>query len=157
MKQRTISLLSAVVVLVVGFGGRSHAQAVGDTCETARVVTNVVFARNNFNLVNNTNALSGPSCNVGGKDEIWVITPPVAAAGRVITASSLGSVPSTIVSVWRGSCADLEEIACATRSFDDNFPNGEVEFTADGVSTYYIVLEGLNGQTGEVDLTIDGP
>jgi hypothetical protein len=136
---------------------------VNDFCETAEAVVfptpSSIFAtpvlRRSVNLSNFSDQIFSPTCDFGGRDAIWKISPPLNQPGRHFTVTTDGSNFDTILSVFRGTCDAQVPVTCN----DNNglTPYSRVEFTTDGESVYYIVLEGKNGAYGRARITFTSP
>jgi hypothetical protein len=134
-----------------------------DECEAAEAV---IFAddgglfasaefRRSVDLSKYSDSLPASSCGGGGRDAVWKISPPLAAAGRRFTVSTFGSNFDTLISVRRGNCGALAEVACNDDA--QNTPQSEVSFTTDGTNTYFIVVEGAEGRFGKAKIRITSP
>jgi hypothetical protein len=136
---------------------------VNNACETAEAVifpaTTDPFAQALFSrkvrLLPYTDNFTSPACGTGGRDAIWKITPNVGAAGRQFTVDTKGSNLNTLLSVWRGPCDSLAQVACN----DDvaPFATSRLTFTTDGTNTFFLVGEGLNDQVGELRIRVTSP
>jgi hypothetical protein len=93
-----------------------------------------------------------PTCGTGGPNAVWQVAPPVAAAGRQFTVSTSGSNFDTLLVVWSGTCSNLTEVGCA----DAVSGNGgeTLTFTADGINTFFIVIQGKGGTFGKAKLSV---
>lgn len=124
---------------------------INDFCASAEALIHFPF-QTSVNLTRYSEAVASPSCAVGGADAIWSVTPPVAAAGRSFIVETAGSNFDTVLSVWRGTCDSLTQVAC---SDDVDFtPQSRVVFTANGTETYYLVAEGKNGAVGKLKIRV---
>ena len=93
-----------------------------------------------------------PTCGTGGTNAVWQVAPPVAAAGRQFTVSTSGSNFDTLLTVWSGTCSNLTEVGCADTG---SGINGEtLTFTADGTSTFFIVIQGKGGEGGKAKMSV---
>ncbi|MCS7048995.1 MAG: choice-of-anchor L domain-containing protein [Verrucomicrobiae bacterium] len=131
---------------------RTSCPAFNDGCDTAEVITRFPFTAT-VDLIHYSNREAGGSCSVGGRDVMWRISPPVAAPGRSFRVSTRGSNFDTVVSVRKGNCANISEIACNDNA-NDFGSYSEVTFTTDGESDYYIIVEGARGAWGRVRLKV---
>lgn len=131
---------------------RTSCPAINDGCDTAEAITRFPFTAQ-VDLTKYSNRETGGSCNVGGRDVVWRISPPVAAPGRSFRVSTRGSNFDTVVSVRKGSCLNTSEIACNDNA-NEFGSYSEVTFTTDGESDYYIIVEGARGAWGRVRLTV---
>ncbi|HVM60226.1 MAG TPA: vWA domain-containing protein [Verrucomicrobiae bacterium] len=106
--------------------------------------------------------MPSPTCNPGGRNAVWAVSPPMAATGRQFTVSTAGSNFDTVLAVWSGTCGtssstgtasnNLVQVACADNSLG---VGGEsLTFTTDGTNTFYIVVEGKNGAYGLAKLSV---
>jgi hypothetical protein len=93
-----------------------------------------------------------PTCGVGGPNAVWQVAPPVAAAGRQFSVSTAGSNFATLLTVWSGTCSNLTEVGCADTVTGTT--GQTLTFTADGTSTFFIVIQGTNGQVGKAKLSV---
>ncbi|HTS17847.1 MAG TPA: hypothetical protein VMP11_09760 [Verrucomicrobiae bacterium] len=107
--------------------------------------------------------MPAPTCNSGGRNAVWQVSPPVAANGRQFNVSTAGSNFDTVLSVWSGTCGvssnssgivsnSLIQVACADNALG---VGGEsLTFTTDGTNNFYIVVEGKNGAYGLAKLSV---
>jgi hypothetical protein len=128
---------------------------VNDTCLAAKTIffsgVNPVF-RDSVSIASLQDNMPAPSCGSGGRNAVWQIVPPVAAAGRQFVVSTAGSNFDTLISVWSGTCSNLTQVGCADNVLG---VGGEtLTFTADGVNTFYIAIEGKNGAYGKVNMSV---
>jgi hypothetical protein len=107
--------------------------------------------------------MPSPTCNAGGRNAVWQVSPPVAAKGRQFNVSTAGSNFDTVLSIWSGTCSagsnstgtagnGLVQVSCA-----DNLLGigGEtLTFTTDGSNTFFIVVEGKSGAYGKVKMSV---
>ncbi len=128
---------------------------VNNTCLAAKTIVfsgvNPVF-NDSVSIVNFPNNMPIPTCGTGGASAIWQVTPPVAAAGRQFSVSTSGSNFDTLLAVWSGTCSNLTEVGCADSI--QGIGGETITFTADGVNTFYIAVEGKNGTIGKVHLSV---
>ncbi|HXI82566.1 MAG TPA: hypothetical protein VNL17_00590 [Verrucomicrobiae bacterium] len=127
---------------------------INDTCLAAKTIVfsdeNPVF-NDSVSLAGFHDDIPSPACNVGGRDAVWQVSPPVAANGRQFSVSTQGSNFDTVLSIWSGTCSNLTPVACA----DNVLGSGEqLTFTTDGVNTFFIVIEGSGGAFGNVKMSV---
>ncbi len=128
---------------------------VNGTCFAAKTIVfsdeNPVF-KDSASLGGFQNTMPIPTCGTGGANAVWQVAPPVAAAGRQFTISTSGSNFDTLLAVWSGTCSNLTQIGCADAITGTG---GEtLTFTADGVNTFFIAVEGKNGAVGMVKMSV---
>jgi hypothetical protein len=140
---------------------------VNDSCSAAQVIvfpnSSDPFARAVFtatvNLTSYTNNMPPRVCgvNTGGRDAVWQIPPSVGVTNRQFTVSTAGSNFSTMLSVWKGSCAgnNLTQLTCTNN--DIGLEGIQLSFDTDGINTFFIVGEGPLGQYGRLILTVTSP
>jgi hypothetical protein len=133
---------------------KDNCPGLNDTCESASPITSFPF-KQSVDLSRYQNTLTAPSCAVAGRTAVWSVSPPVAASGRQFWVRTDGSSFDTVISVRQGGCGatdEIAEVACA----DSNIGIGgeQVIFTADGASTYFIVIGGKNDTIGKLKLTV---
>jgi hypothetical protein len=108
------------------------------------------------NGTNIVSTLPQPTCAVGGPGAAWMITPDVGQAGRHFTVDTRGSNIDTVLSVFSGACSNLTAVTCGV----GNIPlinQSQVDFTTDGVNTFYIIGESGNGSMGRLNLHVTSP
>jgi hypothetical protein len=131
---------------------------INNTCLAAKTIfftgMNPVFS-DSVNIANfATNNMPIPSCGTGGRNAVWQVTPPVAAAGRQFSVSTSRSNFDTLIAVWSGTCSNLTAVGCA-----DNVTGIGPEtltFTTDGTNTFFIDIQGKDGVVGEVKMSVRG-
>jgi hypothetical protein len=128
---------------------------INNTCLSAKTVvfssTSPVF-KDSASIIGFPDSMPIPTCGTGGPNAVWQVAPPVAAAGRQFSVSTSGSNFDTLLAVWSGTCSNLTEVGCA-----DNVTGtgGEtLTFTTDGINTFFIAVEGKNGQVGKVNMSV---
>jgi hypothetical protein len=138
---------------------------VNNSCSAAQVIvfpnSSDPFAKAVFttsvSLNAYTNNMPAPTCDIGGPDAVWQITPDVGINRRQFTASTAGSNFQTMLAVWEGTCGsnNLIQVTCV----DNNIGNEGVQlsFNTDGTNTFFIVGEGPAGQYGKLKLTVTSP
>lgn len=132
---------------------RTSCPGLNDSCDAAQIILHFPY-KTSVNLTKYTDVFQSPTCGTGGADAIYKITPPVAADGRNFVIRTKGSNIPTLVSVWRGTdCGNLVEVACSDQTGGIT-PESYLQFQADGTSSYYIAVEGLNGLIGKIKLNI---
>jgi hypothetical protein len=127
------------------------------TCLAAKTIffsgVNPVFS-DSVSIANFQDTMPVPTCGTGGRNAVWQVSPPVAAAGRQFVVSTSGSNFDTLLAVWSGTCSNLTQVGCA-----DNVQGvgGEtLTFTADGTNTFFIAVEGKGGTFGKVQMSVRG-
>ena len=89
---------------------------VNDTCLAAKTIffsgVNPVF-KDSVSIANLQDNMPIPTCGAGGRNAVWQVVPPVAAAGRQFVVSTSGSNFDTLMSVWSGTCSNLTQVGCA--------------------------------------------
>jgi hypothetical protein len=128
---------------------------VSDTCLSAR---NIVFSgvnpvfKDSLSIANFVATMPTPTCGTGGRNAVWEVAQPVAAAGRQFVVSTSGSNFDTLISVWSGTCDNLTEIGCADNVLG---AGGEtLAFTTDGINNFFIVIQGKGGAYGKVQMSV---
>jgi hypothetical protein len=129
---------------------------VNDTCLAAKTIffsgPNPAF-HDSVSIAAFQNHMPSPSCNPGGRNAVWAVSPPLAVKGRQFSVSTSGSNFDTVLAVFSGTCSNLVEVGCADKSLG---VGGEsLTFTADGVNTFYIVVAGKNGAYGKVKMSVN--
>ena len=139
-----------------------------DSCASAETIlfkpsTGGLFPRatasRQVSLAKFNDDLPSPSCGSGGAEAVWKINPDVGKASRQFTVDTFGSSFDTLLSVFSAStaplCSNLVEVVCS----DDTTNNvqSQVRFSTDGTSTYFIIVEGKNGDLGKAKLRITSP
>jgi hypothetical protein len=116
--------------------------------------SSAVFTRN-VNLSSFTNSFPSPTCGVGGRSAAWEVSPPIGATNRSFTVSTSKANFDSMISIWEGNCSNLVAVSCANTNFG---VNGEtLHFQTDGTNTFFIVVEGVSGQFGKLQLKITSP
>jgi hypothetical protein len=116
--------------------------------------SSAVFTKN-VNLNSYTNSFPSPTCGLGGRNAAWQISPPVGAANRSFTVSTSKANFDSMIAIWEGSCSNLVAVSCANTNIS---VTGEtLNFQTDGTNTFFIVIEGANGQFGKLKLRITSP
>jgi hypothetical protein len=117
--------------------------------------TSAVFTRT-VALNNSPDSFPGPACGTGGgPNAAWQISPPVSAANRSFTVSTSDANFDSMIAVWEGNCSNLVAVTCATSSFGSG--DESLSFQTDGVNTFFIVVQGVTGQYGKLNLRITSP
>ncbi|HYE32878.1 MAG TPA: immunoglobulin domain-containing protein, partial [Methylomirabilota bacterium] len=105
-----------------------------------------------------TDAVKDPSepqhCGVaGGASSWWLYTPPASGAVRVTT---VGSSFDTVLAVYTVDALNFESLVSVTCD-NDSGPNktSVATFQAQANTTYFVVVDGVNGASGRVNLTYD--
>ncbi len=128
---------------------------VNGTCLAAKTIVfsgvNPVF-KDSVSIASFQNSLPIPSCGTGGRNAVWQVSPPVAAVGRQFSVSTSGSNFDTLLTVWSGTCSNLTEVGCADNVF--GIGGETLTFTADGINTFFIAVEGKNGGFGKVKMSV---
>ena len=128
---------------------------VNSTCLAAKTIVfsgvTPVF-KDSISIVNFQNTMPIPSCGTGGRNAVWQVSPPVAAAGRQFSVSTSGSNFDTLLAVWSGTCSNLTEVGCADSV--QGIGGETLTFTADGVNTFFIAVEGKGGMFGKVQMSV---
>ncbi|MGD0058937.1 MAG: putative Ig domain-containing protein [Verrucomicrobiia bacterium] len=123
-----------------------------DTCQTAAILSQFPYSW--------SNALAFPAyhqvqpsstAGTGGDQEFFVLIDP--GAGTAFTADTFGSDFATVLSVWGGSCGELQEIASDAEA--GGSVQSAVSWVASGSNSYYIVAEGKDGATGNLKLDVN--
>jgi hypothetical protein len=140
---------------------------VNNSCSAAQVI---VFPNNgnpftqaaftaSVSLSAYTNNMPAPTCDTGGPDAVWQITPDVGTAGRQFTASTAGSNFQTMLAVWTGNCeaggSNLVAVSCADNNI--GLLGVQLIFNTDGTNTFFIVGSGPAGQYGKLKLKVTSP
>lgn len=131
---------------------RTICPSIPDGCSTAQEIHNFPYSTT-VDLTNYGNREVSGACGTGGRDVVWRISPTVAAPGRSFLVSTRGSNFDTVISVRKGNCANINEVACNDNA-NEFGSYSEVSFTTDGESDYYIIVEGARGSWGRVELRV---
>lgn len=109
-----------------------------DTCQTAALITNFPYTTTlNLSAALFHNNHPSPSAARGGIDAFWTLGRPT--QNTVFSINTFGSSFDTVLSVWKGECGSLVEEVSNNNA--GGTPQSSLTFTADGVSTYYIVVD----------------
>lgn len=127
---------------------------VNDTCESAQPLVSFPF-KQSVNLTTYQNTLSAPSCSGGGRAGVWSVKPPVAAAGRQFMVKTSGSNFDTVISVRQGGCGvtnQIAEVGCTDAVL--GVGGEQFIFAVDGTNTYFIIIGGKNGLSGNLKMSV---
>ncbi len=99
---------------------------------------------------------AGCGLDLDGPERIFAVTPEVDGP---ICLDTLASNFDTVLSVRRGLCDDLlSEVACNDDDASSNRRQSRVELDAAAGETYYVLVDGTQGGTGDIALAMsEGP
>ncbi len=99
---------------------------------------------------------NAPDCDTSTQPGVWYkfVDDSGLASNYVLTTCSPNTDYDTKVSVYSGDCNNL--VCVAGNDDDPNCPNFQttVEFSGDGATTYYILVHGFAGATGNFELSL---
>ncbi len=99
---------------------------------------------------------TAPTCVTSvGAPGVWYVFTDTTGTGSTVDLDLCSGTATydTKLSVYTGSCGTF---TCVTGNDDSCGVQSAVQFTTDGSSTYYVLVHGFGGETGDFDLNVSG-
>lgn len=137
-----------------------------DDCARAENIQTVPFITS-VDLTKYSNRAPGSICGQGGSDAIWKIPSYMAAPFRPFTVTTAGSNFDTKITVRQGECGilddgggDVEDLTLITcNNNDGGLLTSRAQFTVpeDNEGDIFIIIEGHQGEVGDLKVKITSP
>ncbi len=122
----------------------------GDTCGNPFTISSLPYTATNVDILGFGDHIANGG-GYQGADAVWQL--PSLPGGTQVTADTQGSSFDTVLSVLEGSCPAGTVVAADT--FGATMPDRSVvNWTTVAGMTYYVVVEGVNGNVGKVNLAV---